>query len=169
MRLSVNLSTQEFSRADLVQRIAGILRETNVDATFLDLEIRESVLFRDAMRDYATCRDLKALGVGIVIDDYGTGACSLAHLAQSPADAIKIDNTFVANIETSNSDRAACTAATALAEKLGIKVIAEGVETNAQAEFLRDNGCDFLQGFLFSEPLPDDDVLDYLARPTVAR
>ena len=98
----------------------------------------------------------------IVVDDYGVGACSLAHLSQSPVDAIKIDNTFVANLETSDRDKAACGAATAMANELGIEVIAEGVETEAQAEILRAQGCQYLQGFLFSLPMTDAETLDYL-------
>ena len=100
----------------------------------------------------------------IVVDDYGVGACSLAHLSQSPVDAIKIDNTFVANLETSERDRAACGAATAMASELGIDVIAEGVETDQQAEILRAQGCQFLQGFLFSMPMTEGETLNYLNR-----
>lgn len=162
LRVTVNLSTQEFSRADLVGRIETILAETGIEPCDLDLEIQESVLFRDAMKGYSTCKNLKALGVGIVIDDYGTGACSLAHLAHSPVDGIKIDNTFIANLETSEKDQRACTAAAALASKLGIQVIAEGVETEAQAVFLQEQGYDQLQGFLFAKPIPDAGVGAYL-------
>jgi len=114
------------------------------------------------MQRHATCERLKSVGVGVVIDDYGTGACTLAHLSQSPVDAIKIDNSFVANIASSERDRAACTAAIALAHGLGIRVIAEGVETEAQAQFLRENDCELLQGFLFCQPLTHDELLVYL-------
>ena len=102
----------------------------------------------------------------IIIDDYGIGACSLAHLSQSPASAIKIDNSFVANLEATERDRAACTAATAMARELGIQVIAEGVETARQVEILREAGCEFLQGFYFSQPLNEADALTYLAEAT---
>ena len=121
------------------------------------------MLFREVLKDYATCRELKALGLRIVIDDYGIGACSLAHLSQSPADAIKIDNSFVANVDANERDQAACTAATAMARELGIAVIAEGVETARQAELLRAAGCDFLQGYDFTKPLDETDTLEYLA------
>ncbi|MBT8098695.1 MAG: EAL domain-containing protein, partial [Gammaproteobacteria bacterium] len=103
-----------------------------------------------------------AMGMRIVIDDYGIGACSLAHLSQSPADAIKIDNSFVANLEANQRDQAACSAATAMARELGITVIAEGVETEQQVALLRDAGCEFLQGFYFSKPLNEEDALFYL-------
>jgi EAL domain-containing protein (putative c-di-GMP-specific phosphodiesterase class I)/GGDEF domain-containing protein len=162
VRVSVNLSNQEFAAVDLVDRVAAVLDDTGVDPADLQLEVREHMVFRDALQAHSTCSALKSLGVDIVIDDYGTGACTLAHLSQSPADAIKIDLSFVANIESSERDRAACTAAIALAHGLGMRVIAEGVETERQAEFLRDSGCDALQGFLFSRPMTGDEVLAYL-------
>ena len=109
------------------------------------------------------CRELRELGVGIVVDDYGTGACSLAHLASSPADAIKIDGGFVAHSETNPSDRAACAAATAMAHELGLKVVAESVETEEQATLMRELGCDFLQGFLFCRPSLASEFTEYLA------
>lgn len=162
IRVSVNLSNQEFAAADLVDRVAAVLADTGVDPVGLELEIREHMVFRDAMQSHKTSNALKALGVGLVIDDYGTGACTLAHLSQSPADAIKIDLSFVANIESSERDRAACSAAIAMAHGLGMRVIAEGVESEPQAEFLRDSGCDALQGFLYSTPLSGDEILEYL-------
>jgi EAL domain-containing protein (putative c-di-GMP-specific phosphodiesterase class I) len=162
MRVAVNLSAQELVSDGLARRVENILRETNTDPCDLDLELKEHMLFREVLKDYATCRELKELGVRIVVDDYGIGACSLAHLSQSPVDAIKIDNTFVANIETSARDRAACSAAIAMAEQLAIDVIAEGVETEHQAEVLKGQGCRYLQGFLFSTPLPADEIQSYL-------
>ena len=162
IRMAINLSGQEFSNAELADRIQAVLDEMYLEPGSLDLEIKEHMVFRDALQQHATCERLSSIGVGIVIDDYGTGACTLAHLSQSPIDMIKIDRSFVANIASSECDRAACTAAIALAHGLGMRVIAEGVETEQQAEFLRQQGCDLLQGFLFSEPLADDDLLTYL-------
>jgi len=161
-RLAVNLSGQEFSRANLGKQVQTILEATGVDPAGLDLEIKEYMLSRDAMQQHTMCDELKSLGVGIVIDDYGTGACTLAHLSRSRVDGIKIDNSFVANIETSEQDRAACTAAIALGHGLGLRIIAEGVETEDQAMFLREKGCDLLQGFLFCEPLTGDELIQYL-------
>ena len=162
LRLAVNVSAQEFSRPDYAEQLGTLLDELGFDATALDLEIQEHVLVRDAMRDYVGCNALRALGVGIVIDDFGTGACSLRHLANSPAAAIKIDNTFVANLETSARDRAACDAAIALAQNLGLKTIAEGVETIGQATYLRERGCDLLQGFFHMEPLADAELNEFM-------
>ncbi len=164
LRLAINVTAQELSRSDLAIRVSQILSETGVDGTDVDFEIREHMLFRDALKQFSACQSLKALGTGLVLDDYGTGACSLVHLSESPIDAIKIDNAFVKNLQTNERDRAACSAAIRFAEGLNLDVIAEGVETTAQAEFLRDAGCRYLQGYLFAEPLAEDQVTDYLDR-----
>lgn len=162
IRAAINLSAQELVSDDIVGRIARILDEEQVDPQSIDIELKEHMLFREVLKDYATCRELRAMGMRIVIDDYGIGACSLAHLSQSPAQAIKIDNSFVANLEDSERDRAACTAATAMARELGIEVIAEGVETERQATILRESGCEYLQGFYFSQPINESNVSAYL-------
>lgn len=165
LRVAVNLSAQEFSRADLVTRIEEIVLAAKLEPGHVELEINEHLLFRDAVKGFATCRDLKSLGFKIVLDDYGTGTCSLANLSQSPVDAIKIDNSFVVDLESNRQNRAACSAAIALAHNLGMEVIAEGVETEGQADFLREEACDFLQGFLFCEPLNSEDASRYLGEP----
>lgn len=162
LRVAVNLSAQEFSQADLVERISSILGENSVDPKLVDLEINEYMLFRDAMKDYATCSALKSVGFGVVVDDYGTGACSLAHLSRSPVDAIKIDNSFVANSEGDRNDQATCAAISAMARELGMTVIAEGVETESQAAMLREQGCQLQQGFYFCRPCSAEDMTDFL-------
>lgn len=162
-RISVNLSVQEFSRADLVSRIETTLEKNNIDPQDLDVEITEYTLFRDAMKNYAMCANLKSLGVGIVLDDYGTGACSLAHVARSPVNAIKIDNSFVANAIEDQNERAACAAISAMARSLGKKIIAEGIETEEQAEMLIEQGCDALQGFLFCKPNTVEGIQAFVA------
>jgi diguanylate cyclase (GGDEF)-like protein len=164
LRLAVNISAQEFSRSDLAQRIAGIVSDSSVEPRYLDFEINEHVLFRDAMRDFAMCRELKELGVRLVVDDFGTGACSLAHLSRSPVDAVKIDGSFVAQVQTSLKDRDACAAATAMAHELNLQVTAESVETAEQATLLQQLGCDYLQGFLFFRPSPACEFRAYLDR-----
>jgi EAL domain-containing protein (putative c-di-GMP-specific phosphodiesterase class I)/GGDEF domain-containing protein len=162
LRLAINVSAQEFSRPDYAERIGVLLNELEFDPAALDVEIQEHMLTRDAMRGYAGCDALNALGVGIVIDDFGTGACTLQHLAKSPVAGIKIDNTFVANLETNDRDRAACDAAIALARNLGLTTIAEGVETVGQATYLRDQGCDLLQGYFLMEPLADEALNEFM-------
>jgi len=164
LRLAVNLSVQEFSRGDLAQRIAGILDECSIEPHYLDFEITEHSLFRDAMREFARCRELKELGVRVVVDDYGTGTCSLAYLSRGPIDAVKIDGSFVAKLNTSPEDRAACAAATAMAHALNLEVVAECVEYKEQASLLQNLGCDLLQGFLFCKPATVSEFTDYLDR-----
>ena len=168
LRLSVNFSAQQFACAELVERIGSILDASDVDPSMIDFEITEYVLFRDAMKGFATLSALKGLGVGVVVDDYGVGACSLAHVARSPIDALKIDNAFVANLSRGGPDAAACAAMVAMARELGVRVVAEGVETEEQAEALARLGCAELQGFLFSRPLPRDAASEYLEAHSVA-
>jgi EAL domain-containing protein (putative c-di-GMP-specific phosphodiesterase class I)/GGDEF domain-containing protein len=162
LRLAINVSSQEFSRPDYVSRLAGLLNELAFDALDLDIEIQEHSLYRDAMKDYAVCAALKELGVGIFVDDFGTGVCSLAHLARSPIDGIKIDGTFVAGLQTSRGDQAACDGAITLARSLGIKSVAEGVETAEQAAYLQEAGCDLLQGFFLMKPMADDELDEFI-------
>jgi EAL domain-containing protein (putative c-di-GMP-specific phosphodiesterase class I) len=162
MRAAINISSQELVSDDIVERIEKVLDETNTNPRDLDIEIKEHMLFREVLTDFTACNKLKSLGIRIVVDDYGVGACSLAQLSQSPVDAIKIDNTIVSNLENNDRDKAACAAAIAVANELGIDVVAEGVETDGQAQFLRDHGCHYLQGFLFATPMTDAEMLAYL-------
>ncbi len=153
LQLAVNVSAQEFARADLVERTERIVRDTGVDLSGVVLEITERLLFRDSLDDYAVCRALKELGVGISVDDYGTGVCSFDHLSRSPVDSVKIHPQIVARSGTEGPSRAACAAVTAMAHALGVRVIAEGVETEEQAAMLDEIGCDYLQGYLFGRPV----------------
>ena len=162
VRVAVNLSAQEIVSDGIVEHIAQVLTETNTDACDLDIELKEQSLLRELQSDFAICRKLKELGVRIIIDDYGVGTCSLTHLSHSPIDALKIHNSFVANIAENERDRAACRAALAMARELGIEVIAEGVETAEQAAMLKDLGCRYLQGFAISEPMTTTATLDFL-------
>jgi EAL domain-containing protein (putative c-di-GMP-specific phosphodiesterase class I) len=163
LRLTLNLSMLQFSRADLPQRLAAALGAHGVDPGCVDVEITEYMLVRDALAGHAAARALRDVGVGVVVDDFGTGACSIAHLSRSPATAVKIDNSFVGNLTKHVGDRAACAAMIALGHELGRTVGAEGVETQAQAEILREQGCDFLQGFLFLKPSPPAAITAFLA------
>ena len=162
MRVSINLSGQEFASPGLVSRVADALRDTGADPTSVEFELKEHMVARDATRNFATIRALKELGINLLLDDYGTGACTLADLSRCPLDAIKIDLSLVARIETDVRDRAACAAAIGMAHGLGMRVVAEGVETEAQATYLREAGCDELQGFLFAVPLSDKELMRLL-------
>ena len=147
VRVAVNLSAQELFSDSIVDTIAQVLRDTDIDPEDLDIDLKEHNLLRELQSEFAVCRELKSLGVRLVIDDYGVGSCSLTHLSQSPIDAIKIHNSFVANIVEYERDRAACAAAIAMAAELGIEVIAEGVETEGQAEVLKGTGLPLPAGF----------------------
>jgi len=163
MRLAVNLSMQEFSRQEIATRMAALMLQIGVQPSSIDLEITEKMLNRDAIAGYRAVDALKALGVRLVVDDFGTGECSLAKFAHSPVDGIKIDNTLVSDIENCEQDFAACAAAIASAHALGLTVAAEGVETEGQMRKLRQQGADYLQGFYFSKPLTASDMHDFLA------
>lgn len=163
IRVAVNLSAQELVSEGIVESVELALRETNTDPADLDIELKEHILFREAQSGFAICSRLKALGVRLVVDDYGVGTCSLAHLSQSPVDALKIDNSFIANLENNQRDVAACAAALRMAAELGLEVIAEGIETEHQADVMRNLGCPYLQGFLMSMPMTASETLEYLS------
>ena len=162
LRLSINLSLQEFARPDLAERISGALGASDLAADRIDTEFTEKTLCRDAVSGFDVCNMLRSLGVGLVVDDFGLGPCSIAELAQSGVDAIKVDNTLVAQIGNSSRGKAACHAAISLAHALGLTAIAEGVETEEQREILTELGADRLQGFCFSRPLAADEITAFL-------
>ena len=164
--VSVNLSARQFMQADLVGDVADVLAETGLDAGSLDIEITESVLMDQSETGIRTLRRLRALGVRLVLDDFGTGYSSLSYLKHLPLDTIKIDRSFVAGIEE-KADRSIVQAVVALAHGLGIGVVAEGIETERQAERLLALGCDLGQGYLFSRPVPAAKTARLLRAPTI--
>ena len=162
LRVAVNLSMQEFSRTDIATRMAALMLQVGIQPADINLEITEKMVARDAVAGYQTMDALKALGVQLVLDDFGTGSCSLAQLAHSPVDGIKIDNSLVAGANTCKEDRAACEAAITSAHIFGKTAVAEGVETQDQADLLQELGCDLLQGFHLSKPLSSTDMHEFL-------
>ncbi|WP_313707048.1 putative bifunctional diguanylate cyclase/phosphodiesterase [Massilia sp.] len=154
LRVAVNLSSHQFQEAGLVGLIRAVLGETGLQARCLELEITESLVMDDVEQAIATMRELKEMGVQLAIDDFGTGYSSLAYLKRFPVDVLKIDRSFVHDIETDAGSAAMVAAIVSLSHDLGMRVIAEGVETAPQREFLRERGCDEIQGYLFSRPLP---------------
>ena len=153
LRLAVNLSARQFKQKNLLHAVAQALAETGLAAAQLELELTESMVMHDVEQATAIMRKLKALGVQLSIDDFGTGYSSLAYLRHFPIDVLKIDKTFVSDITHSDDDAAIVRAIISLAHSLRLKVIAEGVETAQQLAFLRQHGCDQMQGYLFSRPL----------------
>ena len=164
LRVSVNLSSRQFRSDALVETVAGALRESGLAPHLLELELTESVLIEDVERAMDIMRRLKAIGTAISIDDFGTGYSSLGYLQRFPIDSLKIDRSFVRDLATSAKDAAIVDAIAALARSLGLGLVAEGVEEPAQAELLRARHCSELQGFLFSRPLPAEDLAEALLR-----
>ncbi len=164
--LSVNVSAVQFSQDDFVDQVQRILKEYNVPANSLQLELTESMLAHDEQDIIAKMEALKALGVLISLDDFGTGYSSLSYLHRLPIDQLKIDQSFVANIEQGAKNASLAESIISLGHSLGMEVIAEGVETDPQFKWLNDKGCDLFQGFGLARPMPVEDMLS-LYRNTV--
>jgi diguanylate cyclase (GGDEF)-like protein len=161
--VAVNLSAVQFHRGqDICEVVQQTLKETGLEAKFLELEITESTIMKDVESAAKTLRELKSLGVRLSVDDFGTGHSSLNYLKRFSTDVLKIDQSFVRDITTDPDDALITSAIIGLAHNLGMKVIAEGVETEAQMAFLTRNGCDEMQGYYYSKPLPVDTYTDLL-------
>jgi len=158
-RIAVNLSTRQFQHKNLVLMVAQILHETGVAPDLLELELTESLLMSDAEEAAEMLRELKGLGVRLAIDDFGTGYSSLAYLKRFPLDTLKIDRAFIRDIVTDPDDATLTLTIINLAHSMRLKVVAEGVETQAQVDFLCRNGCDAMQGYYFARPMPASDCL----------
>ena len=159
LRVAVNLSARQFAHEGLVDLIANTLEETGLAAEFLDIELTESLVMSDVERAISILTELRSLGVQISIDDFGTGYSSLSYLKKFPIDVLKIDRSFVREIALQSKDAAITDAIISMAHGLGIRVVAEGVETDAQCEFLSRSMCDEIQGFLFSQALSAADMI----------
>lgn len=153
-KVSVNISARQFSDGQLGERIATILRDTGLPPACLELELTESILMREVNEAMQILDSLKNLGLSIAVDDFGTGYSSLNYLKQFPIDVLKIDRTFVDGLPSGEQDAQIARAIIAMAHSLNLAVIAEGVETHEQLDFLREHGCDEVQGYLFGRPMP---------------
>ncbi|MGB5625176.1 MAG: EAL domain-containing protein, partial [Woeseiaceae bacterium] len=140
--------------SDLQETVMKALFEAGTKPSLLELELTESILMRDVDKTIATLEYLKNTGITLAMDDFGTGYSSLSYLRRFPIDTLKIDRSFVTDLEDSDHGAAICAAIIAMSRQLGLTVIAEGVETQAQVEFLRSHDCDEIQGFLISKPIP---------------
>ena len=169
MVVSVNVSARQFREKNLVARVAGALKESGLEARYLELELTESLIMQDVELAVATMEELQGLGVQLSIDDFGTGYSSLSALKSYPVARLKIDKSFIAGLPTNDDDRAVASAVISLGQKLNLRVIAEGVETDAQAAFLRDNNCDEMQGYLFSKPIPAQEIAELLSAKSPRR
>lgn len=161
-RLAVNLSAHQLGQGDFVALVARVLEETGLEAKHLELELTETVLMTNAEATHAILHALNQMGIQLSIDDFGTGYSSLGYLKQFTIDKLKIDQSFVRDVASDPNDATIATSIIAMAHKLNLKVIAEGVETQEQLDFLRHYGCDQIQGFLFSRPSKAPDVGRFL-------
>jgi predicted signal transduction protein with EAL and GGDEF domain len=165
MTVSVNVSARQFKERDLVRRVAHSLEKSGLEARYLELELTESLIMQDVEAAIAMMRQLQALGIHLSIDDFGTGYSSLAALKKFPVTRLKIDKSFINDLAVSENDRAVASAVISLGQKLNLRVIAEGVETEEQVAFLRENNCDEMQGYHFSRPVPPEKIEELLGRP----
>ena len=164
LTIAVNVSARQFRHKDFVSQVLEVLDATGANPKCLKLELTESLLVEDVEDVIAKMTALKARGVGFSLDDFGTGYSSLSYLKRLPLDQLKIDQGFIRNVLTEPNDAAIAKMVIALAGSLGLTVIAEGVELEAQRDFLARQGCHAYQGYLFSRPLPLADFLVYLRR-----
>ncbi|MCD2173783.1 sensor domain-containing protein [Rhizobium sp. C4] len=161
--VSVNVSAQQFSCGEIRDQVRHALAESGLDPALLELELTESMLLDDECTAIAIMSELKTLGISIAIDDFGTGFSNLGALARLPVDRLKIDRSIISDIETNDAAASIASAIIAMGQRLGLRVLAEGVETRGQMEFLRVNHCDDLQGFLLGRPMPSADVRELLS------
>jgi diguanylate cyclase (GGDEF)-like protein len=156
--MSVNVSARQFKEGNLVKRVAYALQESGMEAQYLELELTESLIMQDLQKAVATMRELGAMGVKLSIDDFGTGYSSLSALKSFPIVRLKLDQLFVRDLPQREDDKAIAMAVISLGHKLNLKVLAEGVETEQQLAFLRDNDCDEMQGYHFSKPVSPQEI-----------
>jgi diguanylate cyclase (GGDEF)-like protein/PAS domain S-box-containing protein len=152
-KVAVNLSAKQFSDPNLLQTVLNILTQSKIDPLNLELEITESIIMDDVEAAIDIMEAIKSRGIHLTIDDFGTGYSSLAYLKRFPIDVLKVDRSFVMDIPNDKTDMAITSAVIAMAHKLNMRVVAEGIETQEQLDFLRENGCDDGQGYLLSRPL----------------
>jgi EAL domain-containing protein (putative c-di-GMP-specific phosphodiesterase class I) len=164
VRLNVNLSPRELQEGNVLPRLRNLVDRCGIDTRRINLEITEASYIDHPEQTVDVLEDLKELGLQIWLDDFGTGHSSLEHLQKFPLDGLKIPAGFIKEIPTDPRSRAITRALIALSLELGLKVIAEGIEHQAQLAFLTDLGCDYIQGFLFSKPMPVEDLEELLER-----
>lgn len=165
IRIAVNLSARQFQHPGLVQTIVQILQETQMEPCYLEIEITESIAMQNTDFTIAVLRELQQMGIHITIDDFGTGYSSLSAIQQFPLHTLKIDQSFMRDVLRNPSDAAIAKAVVALGQGLNLRTLAEGVETLEQLQFLQSLECDYAQGFFFSQPVPAEVVVDWLATP----
>ena len=168
LRMSVNISPRQFYDDHLLSDVRAIVLQTGIEPSFLELEITESLLMRDVEKASKVLMEFRSLGIRLSLDDFGTGYSSLSNLKRFPIDTIKVDRSFVRELSSNAEDRAITEAIIVMGKSLKMDIVAEGVETQGQIEFLRNHGCDEFQGFYFSKAVPPAAITDLLrAQPWI--
>ena len=168
-RVSVNLSANLLHHDDLIGMVSRILKETGLPTKRLEVEITESMVMDDIEKSSVTLNALYLLGVGLALDDFGTGYSSLTYLRQFPLNTLKIDRSFITEMSANAEDIAIVRAVIALAHSLHLQVIAEGVEEEKQLKILQQEGCDQVQGYYYSKPLPLNDLIGWCTARKISR
>ncbi len=161
-KMAVNLSPIQFSRDDIVRTVLKALENSQLDPTWLELEVTESVFMDDINSTIDILQQLHNLGTDLAIDDFGTGYSSLSYLRQFPIDRLKIDQSFTKSALTNPDDMVITKTIINLGHSLGLKVIAEGVEVQEHEDFLKKEGCDEVQGFKYTKPIPAEELLEFI-------
>ncbi len=162
--VAVNISPKQFRHQDITQLIASVLEETGLEPRYLEMEITETAVMDNVETAASKLNDIQKMGVDISVDDFGTGYTSISYLKQFPIAVLKIDQSFIRGIPHNQNDIAITSAVIALAHSLSMKVVAEGVETAEQLQFLADNNCDVVQGYYLSRPLPEAKIILQLTK-----
>jgi EAL domain-containing protein (putative c-di-GMP-specific phosphodiesterase class I) len=160
--LALNLAVKQLQQEDFIPMFKQLMQETKCKAEWLELEVTEGQIMTRPEEAIVILRALSNLGVGLAVDDFGTGYSSLAYLKKLPIDKLKIDQMFVGDLPGDEEDAGITRAVIALAKSLNLKVIAEGVETKEQKDFLVENGCETIQGYFYSKPIPADEFENLL-------
>ncbi|EHQ52083.1 signal transduction family protein (GGDEF domain protein) [Ectothiorhodospira sp. PHS-1] len=168
-RISINVSVKQVMKPDFADRVREVLADTGLPPSSLELEVTETLLALDIAQIHESLHTLRNLGVSIAIDDFGTGYSSLSRLKSMPIDSLKVDRDFVCGIADSDDDRSIITAIISMAEAMSLRVVAEGVESASQADFLRELGCQEVQGFFYGRPMAPDEVESLLPRTGAGR
>ena len=161
VKVSVNMSARQFSRKNITEQIGDILQETGLSPEYLGIEITESVIMQDVQSTNAKLKQMQKMGINLSIDDFGTGYSSLSYLKFFPINDLKIDRSFVFNITSDSTEAAIAASIILLAHSINLRVVDEGLETVEQLEVLRQQGCDYVQGFLFSRPLAVEEFIPF--------
>jgi EAL domain-containing protein (putative c-di-GMP-specific phosphodiesterase class I) len=163
--ISVNISAVQISQSDFIEKVSQILKETQLDPKYLELEITESIAMEDTETRIKILEALRSIGIRIAIDDFGTGYSSLSYLRRFQVTTLKIDQSFTKELVSNNKDAAIVSTILAIGQNLNLTVTAEGVETKEQLDILREKNCDTIQGYLYSRPVPCDEFEKLLKNP----